>query len=42
MICAHKYFIGYVYTYTDPVTLTVKPGWFKVDDVTSVTKEAKK
>lgn len=31
----HKYFISY----SDPVTLKSKTGWFKVDEVTSVTKE---
>lgn len=31
----HKYFISY----NDPVTLMSKKGWFKVDDVTSLTKE---
>ena len=31
----HKYFINY----SDPVTLRGKVGWFKEDDVTSVTKE---
>ena len=31
----NKYFIRY----SDPVTLKSKTGWFKVDDVTSVTKE---
>ncbi|PFX28294.1 hypothetical protein AWC38_SpisGene7008 [Stylophora pistillata] len=31
----HKYFI----CYNDPVTLKSKKGWFKVDDVTSLTKE---
>ena len=31
----HKYFISY----NDPVTLRSKKGWFKVDDVTSLTKE---
>ena len=31
----HRYFIRY----SDPVTLKSKTGWFKVDDVTSVTKE---
>ena len=31
----HKYYISY----SDPVTLKSKTGWFKVDDVTSVTKE---
>lgn len=31
----HKYCISY----SDPVTLKSKTGWFKLDDVTSVTKE---
>ena len=31
----HKYFISC----SDPVTLKNKTGWFKVDDVTSVTKQ---
>ena len=31
----HKYF----FSYNDPLTLRSKKGWFKVDDVTSLTKE---